>query len=263
MVPRLRTLVVLLLVTVVARPLHAQTPVTPPADGPARIVARLQTLAQSGSASELEPLIAASVPPSALADFSLDFFVPGVTHAVARELDRIPLPDVPEGAGFSLIVEVFSEVEPDPSIETVVACADRVRALGCELIIGLGGGSAIDTAKCASVMATNPGNVEDYLGIDKVAQPGVPKIIIPTTAGTGSEVTNVAVPARVPLAVKILKERQNVLSAGPDYVTCLRDRDRPAFVQVGYNPSGHLIVCLECEGVVVPHPHDIPFLHQR
>lgn len=92
-----------------------------------------------------------------------------------------------------LEVEVFSEVEPDPSIETVVVCADRVRAARCELIIGLGGGSALDTAKCASVMASNPGQVKDYLGIDKVERPGVPKILIPTTSGTGSEVTNVAV----------------------------------------------------------------------
>lgn len=42
-------------------------------------------------------------------------------------------------------------------------------------------------------MATNPGEVETYLGIDKVVLPGVPKILIPTTAGTGSEVTNVTV----------------------------------------------------------------------
>ncbi len=104
-------------------------------------------------------------------------------------------------------VEVFSEVEPDPSIETVVACADRVRALGCDLIVGLGGGSAIDTAKCASVMATNPGKVEDYLGIDKVGAPGVPKIIIPTTAGTGSEVTNVAV-----LSLKAQNTKKGIVS---------------------------------------------------
>ena len=104
-------------------------------------------------------------------------------------------------------VEVFSDVEPDPSIETVIACADRVRARGCDLIVGLGGGSAIDTAKCASVMATNPGKVEDYLGIDKVAAPGVPKIIIPTTAGTGSEVTNVAV-----LSLKAQNTKKGIVS---------------------------------------------------
>jgi alcohol dehydrogenase len=90
-------------------------------------------------------------------------------------------------------VTIFSDVEPDPSIETIRACADYVRDGRFDLIIGLGGGSPIDTAKCASVLARNEGNVEDYLGIEKVPLPGIPKIVIPTTAGTGSEVTNVAV----------------------------------------------------------------------
>jgi alcohol dehydrogenase len=104
-------------------------------------------------------------------------------------------------------IEVFADVEPDPSIETVVICADRVRSTKCELIIGLGGGSALDTAKCASVMATNPGEVENYLGIDKVVLPGVPKILIPTTAGTGSEVTNVAV-----LSLKAQHTKKGIVS---------------------------------------------------
>ncbi|MGU3496199.1 iron-containing alcohol dehydrogenase [Xanthobacteraceae bacterium A53D] len=104
-------------------------------------------------------------------------------------------------------VVVFSDVEPDPSIETVIACADVVRAEKCGLIIGLGGGSAIDTAKCAAVMATNPGDVESYLGIDKVEKPGVPKIIIPTTSGTGSEVTNVAV-----LSLKAQHTKKGIVS---------------------------------------------------
>ncbi|GGF82476.1 alcohol dehydrogenase [Azorhizobium oxalatiphilum] len=104
-------------------------------------------------------------------------------------------------------VVVFSQVEPDPSIETVIACADVVRSEKCGLIIGLGGGSAIDTAKCAAVMATNPGEVESYLGIDKVERPGVPKIIIPTTSGTGSEVTNVAV-----LSLKAQHTKKGIVS---------------------------------------------------
>ena len=109
--PLLRTLVVaLVLVTSVASPLRAQTSTAGTADGPSRLVARLQALAQTGAPADLDSLVAASVPPTALADFSLDFFVPGVTRAAARELDRAPLPDVPDGDGFSLIVEIFSEV---------------------------------------------------------------------------------------------------------------------------------------------------------
>ncbi|MFG1400034.1 iron-containing alcohol dehydrogenase [Roseixanthobacter pseudopolyaromaticivorans] len=104
-------------------------------------------------------------------------------------------------------IEVFADVEPDPSIETVIVCAERVRASRCDLIIGLGGGSALDTAKCAAVMVNNPGDVEAYLGIDKVVNPGVPKILIPTTAGTGSEVTNVAV-----LSLKAQHTKKGIVS---------------------------------------------------
>jgi alcohol dehydrogenase len=104
-------------------------------------------------------------------------------------------------------VDLFTEVEPDPSIETVVACAGLVRSKGYDLVIGLGGGSALDVAKCASALATNEQDVAQYLGIDKIDRPGVPKILIPTTAGTGSEVTNVAV-----LSLKADKTKKGIVS---------------------------------------------------
>lgn len=101
----------------------------------------------------------------------------------------------------------FTEVEPDPSLETVAACANKVRAHNADLVIGLGGGSAIDVAKCAAAFVHNPGEVRDYLGIDKLTHPAVPKIMIPTTAGTGSEVTNVAV-----LSLKSEKTKKGIVS---------------------------------------------------
>ena len=104
-------------------------------------------------------------------------------------------------------VTIFSDVEADPSIETIRTCAEYVRKGGFDLIIGLGGGSPIDTAKCASVLASNEGNVEDYLGIEKITVPGIPKIVIPTTAGTGSEVTNVAV-----LSLKAQHTKKGIVS---------------------------------------------------
>jgi alcohol dehydrogenase class IV len=58
-----------------------------------------------------------------------------------------------------------------------------------ELILGVGGGSSMDIASVASVMSTNPGRIQDYLGINLVKKPGIPTILIPTTAGTGAEVT--------------------------------------------------------------------------
>jgi alcohol dehydrogenase len=104
-------------------------------------------------------------------------------------------------------VDVFSDVESDPSIETINACAAYARKHRFDLLIGLGGGSPIDAAKCASVLATNEGSAEDYLGIEKVPKPGLAKILIPTTAGTGSEVTNVAV-----LSLKAAHTKKGIVS---------------------------------------------------
>jgi len=104
-------------------------------------------------------------------------------------------------------VVIYSDVESDPSVESVDACAEFVKENGFDLLIGLGGGSPIDTAKWVSVLATNGGKTEDYLGIEKVSKPGLPKIFIPTTAGTGSEVTNVAV-----LSLKSLHTKKGIVS---------------------------------------------------
>ncbi len=117
---------------------------------------------------------------------------------------------IPDAVAASIVgceVFVYSDVESDPSVESVDACARVVVEKKIDLLIGLGGGSPIDTAKCASIIATNGGKTEDYLGIEKVPLPGLPKIFIPTTAGTGSEVTNVAV-----LSLKSLKTKKGIVS---------------------------------------------------
>jgi alcohol dehydrogenase class IV len=62
-----------------------------------------------------------------------------------------------------------------------------------DAVIGLGGGSSIDAAKVSAALAQNEGSVTDYIGIDLVKRPSLPTVILPTTAGTGSEVTPVAV----------------------------------------------------------------------
>ena len=90
-------------------------------------------------------------------------------------------------------VSVFSEVEPEPSVETVDRAAAIARAEGSDIVVGLGGGSCLDAAKAVSVLATNEGSAAAYQGLGLVTKPGVPKIMIPTTAGTGSEVTFTAV----------------------------------------------------------------------
>ena len=88
-----------------------------------------------------------------------------------------------------LQVQVFSNVEPEPDIKTADRIASTVREGEFNLVCGVGGGSALDIAKIGSIMATNPGQVKEYVGTNLVKKPGLPKILLPTTAGTGSEMT--------------------------------------------------------------------------
>jgi alcohol dehydrogenase class IV len=89
--------------------------------------------------------------------------------------------------------ETFSDVEPNPSIETVDRAAAVYRRGDCDCLVAVGGGSAMDVAKVVAVLAAHGGGVLDYEGIGKVPGPAVPVICVPTTAGTGSEVTQFAV----------------------------------------------------------------------
>lgn len=86
-------------------------------------------------------------------------------------------------------VEFFTGVSPDPAIADAEAALEAAKAGDFNLIIGLGGGSPMDVAAIAAVLLTNPGTVHDYFGIGLVKNPGVPTILIPTTAGTGAEMT--------------------------------------------------------------------------
>jgi alcohol dehydrogenase len=88
---------------------------------------------------------------------------------------------------------VFDGVEPDPRIEIVYQCRDAAQDSGCDTMIGLGGGSSLDIAKVGAVLLTNGGDVEELIGIDMIPQAGISTVLIPTTAGTGSEVTPIAV----------------------------------------------------------------------
>jgi alcohol dehydrogenase class IV len=92
-----------------------------------------------------------------------------------------------------LSVEVFSESEPEPTLTKLNAAAKKLRKGNYDLLVGLGGGSSMDTAKGLSVLLAHGGDGQDYVGVDKVPGPGIPLFTLPTTAGTGSEVTNIAV----------------------------------------------------------------------
>ena len=90
-------------------------------------------------------------------------------------------------------VKVFSGAVQDPDTKTCAQGVVICRKAGCDFIIVAGGGSAMDTAKSIALLATNPGRLEDYFGVEKALRPPLPVIAIPTTAGSGSEVTRYAV----------------------------------------------------------------------
>jgi alcohol dehydrogenase class IV len=101
------------------------------------------------------------------------------TGIVQRVTDRL--------AGMGL--EVFDEVEAEPRIEVAQAVADRVRSGGFDLVIGVGGGSSMDMAKVAAAFATNEGPARSFVGNNLFKNRPLQSIMVPTTAGTGAELT--------------------------------------------------------------------------
>ncbi len=90
-------------------------------------------------------------------------------------------------------IPTFDEVEPNPRHTTIDRGGEVARSLRPDLIVGVGGGSALDTAKAVALLATNPGRIEEYEGRERYKNPPLPVLAIPTTCGTGSEVTWVSV----------------------------------------------------------------------
>lgn len=88
-----------------------------------------------------------------------------------------------------LAVDVYDDVEPDPAVVSAHHSAAFARAFQPNLLVGLGGGSALDVAKATAAMLANEVALEQMWGVGNVPKPGIPMILMPTTAGTGSEVT--------------------------------------------------------------------------
>jgi alcohol dehydrogenase class IV len=88
---------------------------------------------------------------------------------------------------------VFDKVEKEPSLENVESAYQAASGKAYQLLIGLGGGSSIDVAKMTAVRMKHGGEIKNYFGIDKIPGRGLPTILIPTTAGTGSEVSKFAI----------------------------------------------------------------------
>jgi alcohol dehydrogenase class IV len=101
-----------------------------------------------------------------------------------------------------LAVDFYDKAVPEPPMSTIEEIVRIVEKGGYDLIVGFGGGSPIDVAKAAAVLPHTGDTVYDYVGIDQVKKKGLPIIAIPTTAGTGSECTAIAIFANEKLNVK-------------------------------------------------------------
>ncbi|MBA3014712.1 MAG: iron-containing alcohol dehydrogenase [Proteobacteria bacterium] len=112
---------------------------------------------------------------------------PGVVAANLMGKITKPLDD--EAIPFT----IFTEIDPEPGLRLADRGAELARQAGADCVVGVGGGSAMDVAKAVSILLTNGGCAENYLGLGKIAKAGVPKIMVPTTAGTGAEVSFTAV----------------------------------------------------------------------
>ena len=90
-------------------------------------------------------------------------------------------------------VNVCGDVVLDPTPESIEECVAAIGEFNATVLIGLGGGSAMDSTKAAALRACHPGPIAKYFGMHKVPGPCMPTIMIPTTAGTGSEMTSISV----------------------------------------------------------------------
>ena len=111
---------------------------------------------------------------------------PGIV--TAGHADRVE--HILQSCGLGVLV--FDEVRENPTTRDVDKCLAVAKSAGIDTIIGLGGGSSMDTAKGTNFLLTNGGRMQDYWGVGKATRPMLPLIAIPTTAGTGSECQSAA-----------------------------------------------------------------------
>lgn len=126
-----------------------------------------------------------------------------VTDSVLRSTGVIdPVLESLREAGLETVV--FDGVDDEPTLDHVEQGLNLLRQNDCELLVGCGGGSPIDAAKAIAVKAGNEGRIADFMGIDKIPEPGLPVLAVPTTAGTGSEATMVTIITDTEADVKMM-----------------------------------------------------------
>jgi alcohol dehydrogenase class IV len=119
--------------------------------------------------------------------------------------------DLLEKAGIE--TALFDQVQPDPTLQNVEDGLALLRQANCDSLVAVGGGSSIDCAKGIAVRQTNAEPLPDLMGVEKIPKPGLPIIAVPTTAGTGSEVTRVMVLTDTVRDVKMMFASRHCLCA--------------------------------------------------
>ncbi|WP_246247281.1 iron-containing alcohol dehydrogenase [Piscibacillus halophilus] len=118
-----------------------------------------------------------------------------LTDPILKELNVIePIVEIVERNHLDL--KISTNVVPEPPLKVGNDVVNEVKTFNPDLVIGVGGGSSLDLAKASAILSTHEGDVEDYLNLTETKEltnEGVPTVLIPTTAGTGAEVTDIAV----------------------------------------------------------------------
>jgi alcohol dehydrogenase len=139
---------------------------------------------------------------------------------------------------------VFDRVKPDSGSTLIDEAASLVRASGADAVVGIGGGSSLDTAKAVAAMATNAGSILDYAGLHKIVNRPLPIVAIPTTAGTGSEVTLWSVftdeAKKVKVAAGSILLYPSIALCDPELTI---DLPPPLTAATGMDALGHAIEC--------------------
>jgi alcohol dehydrogenase class IV len=141
-------------------------------------------VSQPGAAAELGLHVSTHFPQARRAMIVTDpgFLRTGLVDAPARDLEK-----------YQRAVRIYSEVVADPPEHVVLSAVDYARQHGIDIVVGIGGGSSMDVAKLIAVLAGSDQALGQVYGIGNVTGERLPLVQVPTTAGTGSEVTNIAI----------------------------------------------------------------------
>mgnify|MGYP005689829625 FL=1 len=120
---------------------------------------------------------------------------PNILFITDKDLMSLKLtePTLNELRKLSSIVEIFQDVEADPSIKTLLNSIQVGKKINATGVIGFGGGSSMDVAKLSSLILGSNENIDDVWGVSNAKGPRLPLVLVPTTAGTGSEVTPISI----------------------------------------------------------------------